>query len=80
MLKLSQWVIAYRKLILVIFLLTSLFSVLAIPLVKVNYDNSRYLVIPIQKLHHSGKYEPLLQNDGATYPRSEPPMTALSFA
>jgi hypothetical protein len=38
------------------------------------------LVIPIQKLHHSGKYEPLLQNDGATYPKSEPPMTALSFA
>jgi hypothetical protein len=37
------------------------------------------VVIPIQKLHHSGKYEPLLQNDGATYPKSEPPMTALSF-
>jgi hypothetical protein len=36
MLKLSQWVIAYRKLILVIFLLTSLFSVLAIPCIDYN--------------------------------------------
>lgn len=36
--------------------------------------------IPIQKLHHSGKYEPLFQNDGATCPMTEPLTVVLSLA
>ncbi len=41
--QLSQWIVKYRRVILVLFFSAAIVSMLTLPLVKINYDQSRYL-------------------------------------